>query len=329
MPVLSNNLLTLKDWGARLEPNGKTAKITEILTQQNPMLEDMLFREGNLPTGHRSTMRTGLPSAAFRKLNYGVPPSSSQTMQVTDECGMLETYCEIDKALADLNGNTAEFMLSESYAFTEAMTQIMSNTLIYGNLNDDIAAFTGLGARYSKLTREKPSTEDTSDYIINAGGTGNKCTSIWLPVWGEKIHGIFPKGSKAGLQMENKGQVTLEDGKGGKYEGYRVHYAWNAGIVVSDFRQCVRIANIDTTSLNNVDLVGHLVEAVERVHNLSAGRAVVYANRQIMTALRNQIRKTENVHLSLQDVAGKKVTHFDDIPMRRMDALVNTEKAIS
>ena len=330
MPILGSNALTLTDWGNRLDPNGKTAKITEILTQQNSILEEMLWMEGNLPTGHKSTIRAGLPSAAFRKLNYGVKPSKSQTKQVTDVCGMLETYCEIDKKLADLNGNTSEFKLSESYAFTEAMSQRMAATLFYGNLADDEAAFTGLGVRYSRLTRENASFADTSDYVINAGGTGSKCTSIWLPVFGENsIHGIFPKGSKAGLQMEDKGQVTLEDPEGGRYEGYRIHYAWEAGLAVRDFRQCVRIANIDTTSLANVDLVGHIVDAVERIHNLSSGKAVMYANRQVLTALRNQIRKTDNVHLTLQDVAGKKVTHFDDVPVRRVDAIVNTEKAIS
>ncbi len=34
-------------------------------------------------------------------------------------CGMLETYSEIDKALADLNGNTAAYRLSEDRAFLE------------------------------------------------------------------------------------------------------------------------------------------------------------------------------------------------------------------
>lgn len=50
-------------------------------------------------------------------------------MQVTDGIGMLETYAEIDKSLADLNGNTAEFRLSEDRAFLEAMNQQMAQTL--------------------------------------------------------------------------------------------------------------------------------------------------------------------------------------------------------
>ncbi|WP_368734330.1 major capsid protein, partial [Klebsiella quasipneumoniae] len=64
---------------------------------------------------------------------YGVQPSKSTTVQVTDYVGMLETYAEVDKSLADLNGNTAEFRLSEDRAFIEAMNQQMAQTLFYGD----------------------------------------------------------------------------------------------------------------------------------------------------------------------------------------------------
>ena len=113
MAVKGINAATLTDVAKRLDPNGKIDKIVELLAQTNPILQDMMFVEGNLPTGHRTTVRTGLPATTWRLLNYGVQPSKSTTAQVTDACGMLEAYAEVDKALADLNGNTAEFRLSE------------------------------------------------------------------------------------------------------------------------------------------------------------------------------------------------------------------------
>ena len=133
MAVKGITALTLADWGKRIDPNGKIDKIIELLSQTNPILQDMLIVEGNLPTGHRTTIRSGLPSATWRLLNYGVQPSKSTTVQVTDGIGMLETYAEIDKSLADLNGNTAEFRLSEDRAFIEAMNQQMAQTLFYGD----------------------------------------------------------------------------------------------------------------------------------------------------------------------------------------------------
>jgi len=49
---------TLAEWAKRLDPDGKVAKIVEILNQTNEILMDMMFVEGNLPTGHRTTVRT-------------------------------------------------------------------------------------------------------------------------------------------------------------------------------------------------------------------------------------------------------------------------------
>ena len=71
---------TLADVIKRTEPGvnggpGKIATIVEMLTETNEILQDMTYVEGNLPTGHKSTIRTGLPSAAWRMLNYGVQPS--------------------------------------------------------------------------------------------------------------------------------------------------------------------------------------------------------------------------------------------------------------
>lgn len=327
--VVGTGAMTLTEWGKRLDPQGKVDKIVEILAQQNEVLDDMLWVQGNLPTGHKTTIRTGLPAVAWRMLNYGVKPGKSHTAQITDTCGMLEAYSQADKSLADLNGNTSQFRLSESTAYLEAMNQEQAKTLFYGDTSEFAAKYIGFAPRYSRLTREDPEQEDSSDYIINAGGTGNNCTSIWVVVWGDNsVFGIFPKGSKAGIDMQDKGQVTLDDGDGGHYEGYRTHLKWDCGVTVRDFRQVVRIANIDTRNLANVDLVGLLVEATEKIHNLKLGKPVIYVNKTVRTALRQQIRKTGNVHLNLDTVEGRRVTSFDEIPVRRVDAIHNQEAAL-
>lgn len=54
MAVKGLTALTLADWGKRIDPNGKVDKIIELLAQTNPILQDMLIVEGNLPTGHPS-----------------------------------------------------------------------------------------------------------------------------------------------------------------------------------------------------------------------------------------------------------------------------------
>ena len=79
MATLAQSVLTLADWAKRLDPDGKVPAIVEMLSQTNEVLADMLFKEGNLPTGERTTIRTGLPSVYWRLLNQGVAPSKSTT----------------------------------------------------------------------------------------------------------------------------------------------------------------------------------------------------------------------------------------------------------
>lgn len=336
MAALAANNPTLLDVAKRLDPDGKIATIVELLNQTNDVLTDMSWQEGNLPTGHRVTVRTGLPLPTWRKLYGGVQPTKSTTAQITDSCGMLEAYAEVDKALADLNGNTAAFRLSEDSAHIEGMSQEMAQTLFYGNEGSEPEAFTGLAPRYNSLAAQN------ADNIVNGGGASTDNTSIWLCVWGPQSgYGIYPKGSQAGLQMTDKGQVTIEnvDGNGGRMEGYRTHYRWDAGLTIKDWRYFVRIPNIDVgalttegTAQNRADaqkaLINLMVQATERIPSFGGGRAVWYVNRKIREALRLGILEKISGNLAWETVSGKRVMTFDDIPVRRTDALVNNEARV-
>jgi hypothetical protein len=329
MAALAANNPTLLDVAKRLDPDGKIAAIVEILNATNPVLDDLTFVEGNLPTGHRTTIRTGLPTPTWRKLYGGVQPTKSTTVQVTDSCGMLEAYAEVDKALADLNGNTAAFRLSEDAAHIEAMGQEMASTLFYGNEGTEPEAFTGLAPRYNSKSAKN------ADNIIDAGGTGSDNTSIWLCVWGPQTgFGIYPKGSTAGLQMTDKGQVTVEnvDGNGGRMEAYRTHYRWDAGLTIRDWRYFVRIANIDVSDLDTVSntkkIIEWMIQASERIPELGKGRAVFYMNRRLREKLRLGILEKISSNLSWETIAGERVMTFDDIPVRRCDALINAEARV-
>ena len=330
MATLAANNPTLLDVAKRTDPDGSISTIVELLNQTNDVLTDMSFVEGNLPTGNKTTVRTGLPTPTWRKLYGGVQPTKSTTAQVTDSCGMLEAYAEIDKALADLNGNTAAYRLSEDAAHIESMSQEMASTLFYGNEGTEPEAFTGLTPRFNSLSAEN------ADNIVNAAGSGSDNTSIWLCVWGPQTgFGIYPKGSKAGLAMTDKGQVTFEnvDGAGGRMEGYRTHYRWDAGLTIRDWRYFVRIANIDVSELgtlaNTKSLINWMVQASERIPSFGKGRACWYVNRTIREKLRLGILEKVASNLSWETVAGKRVMTFDDIPVRRTDALINTESVVS
>jgi hypothetical protein len=333
MTTLSALYPTLLDLAKRTDPDGNIAMIAEIINEVNPILDDMVWKEGNLPTGHRATIRTGLPDVTFRKFYGYVQPSKSTTVQVTDNCAMLEAYATVDKALADLNGNTAAFRTSEDRAFLEAMSQKLASYIIYGNETTEPEAFTGLAPRFNSQ-----SAENGCNIITSAATPDNtdNC-SLWLICWGDNVHGIFPKGSGSGLKMEDKGQITLQS-TSGYMEAYQTHYRWDCGLHVKDWRYVVRI-QIDEEDLTKAastgpDLIDLMSQAIDMIPNINAGRPVFYANRNVRSYLRRQImNKVASSTLSIEQITranGALIREpmFDGIPVRRCDALLSNETGI-
>lgn len=331
MPASAAMNPTLIDLAKTLDPNGQAADVVELLNLTNEIIDDMVWQEGNLTTGNRTTVRSGLPAATWRRMYQGVMPSKSRTVQVTDNCGMLEAYSVIDKALADLNGRKATFMLRESAAFLEAMSQEMAETLFYGNETSAPAEFTGLSPRFNNRST---AIAETAANIIHGGGSGSDNGSIWLCVWSPNSgYGIVPKGSKAGFEMDDRGQQTQTETDGSKWEAYVTHFKWQAGLTIRDWRQFVRIANIDKSDLTPTAATGPklyelMFQAMEQVHSLKAGKAAFYMSRKMRTFLRQQCaEKTSNATLSVENVGGVQLYDFQGIPIRIVDRL-STDEAL-
>jgi hypothetical protein len=340
MATLASSALTLGEWATRLDPGGKPAAVIELLGQTNEMLTDMLWMQCNDGAGHKTTVRTGLPTATWRLLNYGVVKSKSTTAQVRDSTGMLEAYSEIDKALADLNGNTAEFRMGEDMAFIESMNQGMQGTVVYGSTTATPERFTGLGPRFSSLSAPNGGN------IVNAGGSSNTNTSIWLVGWGQNTcHGLFPKGSKAGLQVRDLGEVALYDANNNVFQGYRTHFKWDCGLTVRDWRFVVRIANINVTAgaVTTSNLINTLITAVNKLPFVSAAgnspppggtkpgqvNTAFYCNRTVRAALDIQAMAKTNNFLTIETRDSKPYTAFRGIPIRICDQITNTEPNVS
>lgn len=335
MAVLATQNPTLIDVATRQDPDGSIAVIAEILNETNEVLNDMTFIEGNLPTGNRTTVRTGIPTPTWRRLYGGVQPTKSTTAQVTDATGMLEDYSEVDKALADLNGNTSEFRLSEDRSKIEGMSQTAAETLFYGDERENPERFTGLAARYNS---RQQATAANYENVIHGGGSGSDNASIWLVGWGPNTcYGIFPRGSQAGLQMQDLGEVTVEnvDGNNGRMQAYRSHYRWDLGLTLRDWRYVVRIANIDRSDLttdasSGANLPDLMFQATERIPNLTGARFAWYMDRSVITFLRQQSAAAVNQStLTVEQVGGVRVTSFDGIPIRRTDALAVNEATVA
>jgi hypothetical protein len=329
-PAITTNP-TLHDFMQALDPQDSVAMIGELLNETNKLLDDMTFQEGNLLTGHRFSIRTGLPTPTWRRLYEGVQPTKGSRAQVTASTGWLENYAEVDKALADLNGNAAAFRLQEDRGHIEGITQAAQTALLYGDEDVSPNQITGFMAHFNDKSA------GTGGQIIDAGGTGTDNASILLVGWApHSAYGIFPKGSKAGIQSKDLGEVTASaktaDGVNiGMYQAYRTHYRWDMGLVVQDYRYVVRIANIDrsllgvdptVTGYTGANLPDLLFTALEYLPSLDNCRPVFYMDRTILTKLRQQLPYVvKNSTLSTEIVGGKRVTDFQGVPIQRVDKM--------
>lgn len=351
MAALNATLVSLIDVTKRLDPDGSVAaNIAELLTQTNEILLDIPWQESNQATGHLITMRTGYPTGIWRKFNQGVPNSKSTTVQVTETIGMYEQKGAVDKDLAMLNGNTAEFRMSENIPHIESMNIDMATALFYADASQPERPV-GLSARFSSTTA------GNGQNIILGGGAGSDNTSVWLIGWGPySVFGIYPKGSKAGLQhMEVKdgsadGCIEVDDGTGtgATFRAYVDRYQWKCGWAVKDWRYLVRIPNIDVSDLlaqtgtqastAATALIKLMARSLDRIPSQNMAKLAFYVNRTAFSGLKIAALDKSNNALSIQDaitqfglMAGKTVKElqFLGVPIRICDALVNNEALVS
>jgi hypothetical protein len=329
MATINATLPTLKDIASRMDPKGGLADIVESLARQNPLLEGMAWKEGNLPTGHLITSRTALPSGTWRRFNEGVTPQKSTTDQVTETCGMLEGLSKIDVDLAKLNGNEAAFRASEDDAFIAGLANDLETAFFYASTKTDPERIMGLSPRLDSTTGPWGGQVITS----SLAASGNDQTSIWLVCWGPKtVYGIYPKGSQVGLETIDMGRQLVRDANSKEFLAYVTSFKWKVGLAVEDARFVVRLANIDTSAISTtgMQLIQDMIRMVAQVPNIDMGRPVIYANRKIATYLQLQaLDATKNSTLTFDNIGGKRVTNFQGIPIQVSDAITNTEAVVS
>lgn len=342
MAVLGQELHTIADLTARIDPDGKIARIGEWLSQTNEFVDFLRWKEGNLPTGERTTVRTGLPTVYFRGYNQGVDPSKSRVAQIDEGAALLEGRSAVDRELAKAHGDVGEYRLTEASAFFEAMTQTFATTAFYGNASASPQEFTGLAPRFNDVAGS------VSDQIIDAGGSGSDNSSIWLIVTGPMgVMGIYPKNTKAGLTHINvtAGTGTADDGvevgmywddaDGKQFLALIDQFNWHVGLSVKDPRKVGRIASIDRSLLTvdystGAQIQMLMVELMNRVDGLDMpGHSAAWVmDRTMRSFLERQLLNDKNPYLSYEDVAGRRQTQFGGIPILRTDALAVDEAAV-
>lgn len=350
MVFTQNVLPNLVDWANMANPDGTIADIAWLLAQSNEIVKDMIFQEANMPLAHKVTVNVGLPQGTWRNNNQGVAASKPANAQFQFSIGELVSYSMVDKSEATLWGEIGKFRWNEDQAHIEGMSQQIASAIMYSNEATNPSQFTGFSPYYNTINT---ASAQSAANVIDGGGSASANASLWLVGWGSNTtYGIFPKGSQAGLLYEDKGDTTpLYDGNGNRFEGYTSYFCWKIGLAIKNWEFNVRIANLDTTTAGlggttPPDLYVLMSQAVTKLPTLTRRasgitevdapsdpapgiRPAWYCNRTVRTYLDIQAIRDKNVLLSSKDYAGDPVMEFRDIPIRIVDALTNSETALT
>lgn len=332
------------DVSSRMDPKGDIPVIAEMLSQHNDYRSDMPMKEANGFTFHEEVFRTSIPAGSWRQYNQGVPYGKSTTAKFRVGMAMLADWSQVDRSLARHSGNEAKFRESEDVAFLEGMSQTVAETFVYGNTASNPAQFMGIAPFYNTVN---VANAQNALNVIDGLGTGSSNTSLYLLGWGEEtIFGVYPRGSKAGLNWEDQGTVVPAfDSLGNRFPAYTSYFEEEIGLCPKDWRYGGRIANLDTTAaglagsgapdlfaltrklLMNLPTGGRTtgISTTDAPHGDPSVRTVMYMDRTLRYWFDIQAIRNRNVLLPPDQSAGRAWSEYDGVPMKIIDQIVNTE----
>ena len=340
---------TIVDVASRTDPEGNVPEISEMLSQCNDYNDDAPYMEANEKTGHEFVFRTSIPAGAWRQYNMGVGYSKSTTAKARVGLGMLVDWSQVDRSLLKHSGQGEKFRRSEDFAFLEGMSQTIAQTLMYGNTTQNPAEFMGLSPFYNTVSS---ANAQNAANVMDWGGTGSNNTSLWYIGWSpESFFLVYPRGSTAGLHMEDRGDtVPAYDNLGNPYLAFTSYFEQEVGLVPKDWRYGARGANIDVTNAglagpNAPDIFANMAEmvlffpkttkAVSGVTKTDAPdenfgtRRVWYCNRTMLHWMYVQAMRDRNVLLRIEDYAGIVTDNFRGDPIKLVDQLINSETRVT
>ncbi len=333
-------LLTLAD--VAKSKNKQIGKVAEVLVQENPMLNDIPYMPMNEGTIHKEDIRSALPTVYYRKANQAIPASKSTTEERTFTAAHFESKSQIDAAVASRGGvdRIAYNRWNQAQGHIQAHAIEHAALTIYGSPLTSTRKVAGFMDIYSTLSASEP----TSKQIIDGGGTSTVNTSMLLIHWGERsVFGVYPDGTQAGLKRTDRSmggklvQINALDSSGaaGNFWGYEEQFEVDHGLVVKDYRQAGRFANIDTANLKSgvgaADLLDGMISLHYKIWNPQNGNGVWYVNRTVEAFLHKQslTKVGAGAGLRFDNYQGMPMLMFLGNPVRRSDALLNTESQIT
>jgi hypothetical protein len=298
----------LKDLRLENDKDQRFSTKLQDLTKENSVMTDMLFCEATDVDKNKTLVRTNSSKTCSNQLNMGGLRQSPPTF--------------VDDLIDDLDGRFTVYDQLRYCVYywsivddtLEAMIQMLSTALFYGSIKD-VEPIRGFAKRYPFKDGEN---------VIDAGGSGSNCTSIWIVVWGDNAAcGIYPHGSGASLGLKLWSEVDYPDGDGASI-GAPGGISWSFGLSLRDQRAVVRICNIDVGRLRSFENSDE-ADCINLTNLLIKGKSMIPAEMQTSAVIYMNSDAFDALELELSDGPD---CGFPGLPIRLIGAILSSEEAL-
>jgi hypothetical protein len=336
MAAISGPYKSLSTLTAIRDSNGERpveAEVAEILEQNNPVDEVLLWRSTNRSKHHETLKRVKLPEVYERKVNQAIPYSKQERGMNAWNTVHLEAQAATDvMALEGLNAAEQAFeKMDDARAFLQAMAIKRASLIFNGSADADVQRMGGIFDIYSTVNL---ATSAIASQVVDAGGTGSDNTTMMLAdLSANGIFGIYPKESKnMGIKVENLGVGDVPaldiNGNAGFIRADRSQFGSDLGICVNDYTLSTRVANIDLSDLKGdsaPSITELALEMYYKAKNVGVGKKAIFLNSTLAFQWHLQDRREVKAggQLSFEMIDGKKRMMFMGIPVIVCDAIAN------
>lgn len=313
-----------------LDGNAMYVKVANVLALKCPLFRMLPMFPTNQLMSEIYSKVSSMGSASLRRFNEYIVPTVNKRTTDSEPIAMFQDWSEVDAALCDIQNDPTQWRMDEDLIKVESLTQSVEDQLVNGNINQYPAGINGLLTRYNSSTA-RPNGVSTTRYNVQlAGGSGSDVTSIIAMELGPtKVYGIFPKNSRAGINIENKGKVTSESTTG-RMDVYRTKLELYYGLVVRDDRCVQMVRNIEVSGNDNIFDPALLSSALRRLPGGGQDpNTVILVPPSIIDQMDQLADDKNNVTYTPDEAFGGFITRFKRVPVFVADKISETQTAIS
>jgi len=252
------------------------------------------------------TVRTGLPSVAFRDANEGVARSKSSYDTKVFQTHILDHQIAVDKQVLTGSKDPGRWLQNHATGAMEAAMRYIGSQIYYGTGND-AKGFPGLLAQYSA----------DADHEVNASGSSNK-SSVWMVRLGvETIELLF--GNDQTLRLNDTWETeTVYDANSQPYQAWTNWLTGRVGLRLANRHAAVRIKNLAASTQILTDAL--LYKAYSQFTEFGFEPTHIFMNGRSLEQLRSGRTATNPT-----GAPAPLPTNWEGIPIIRTASITNSE----